>query len=69
MLLMYIIFKKKIVLKMENEKKNLKNNHEQLAKAFKHKSMIFNNNKNKLMNEYNKIFKSYKVKFIFKILI
>lgn len=54
---------------MTDEKIYLKNDHEQLAKVFKHKSMIFKNNKNKLMNEYNKIFKSYKVRFIFKMLI
>lgn len=47
---------------MEKEKNNF--NNKELTKTFEHKSMIIENRKNKLVNQYNEILKSYKVIFI-----
>lgn len=44
---------------MNNEKKNF--NNDQIVKIFEYKSMTFNKKRDKLMNIYNEIFKSYKV--------
>lgn len=47
---------------MENKENNFYN--KQLTKTFEHKSMIIENKKHKLVNQYNEILKSYKVIFI-----